>query len=265
MIRVLLMIAVAGFILSVGAISAAVAIGGPDMITRGGWTIAKGWDADWNWDDHHSDRSDRMGAETTRTLPWSGADKLEIDLPADVRYVQADGPATVVVTGPARLVADVEVKGDSIRYDRRHHRHGRKLTIVVKAASVQSFDLAGRSTLAIEGYDKPRLAIDVSGMAEVTASGRADEIDLDISGRGDVDLGQLKTLRARVDISGDGDATIAPTDSARLEVSGRGDIRLLTRPPQLETDISGSGKIREVGPDSTPAPAPEPAPKSSKL
>ena len=264
MIRVLLMIAVAGFILSVGAISAAVAIGGPDIVSRSGWTFAR------HWDGHdHGDHSGRQGPEITRTLEWTGADGLDIDLPADVRYVQAEGPPSVVVTGPARLVNKVVIRGDSIRYDRHRHAHRKKLTIVVRASSVERFDISGRSTLTIEGYRKDRLALDVSGSADVTAAGEADEIDLDISGRGDVDLGGLKTRSARVDISGDGDATISPTEWARLEVSGMGDVRLLTRPGDLETDISGSGKVRQAGPDVGPAPAPSPPPaaasKNTKL
>ena len=50
MIRVLTMIAVAGFVLSLASLSAAVAIGGPDAIARGGWMFA---DRDWShthWD-----------------------------------------------------------------------------------------------------------------------------------------------------------------------------------------------------------------------
>ncbi len=270
MIRVLLMIAVAGFVLSVGALSAAVAIGGPDAIARGGWWIADGrWGGhnEWNWDSESD--STGSGVQATRTLDWSGADSLDIELPADVRYVQADGPATVTVAGSQRAVSGVVVEGDSIRYGHASHGHHRKVSIVVRAPNIQRFDLSGRSTLAIEGYRQPRLALHVSGAADVTATGQADEVEVDISGRGDVDLGQLKTRGAEVEISGDGDATLAPTDWARLDISGTGDVRLLTRPARLETDISGAGKVREVGPEPSPSPSPSaspsPAPKSSKL
>ena len=37
MIRVLFMIAIAGFVLSVASLSAAVALGGPDFVAKGGW------------------------------------------------------------------------------------------------------------------------------------------------------------------------------------------------------------------------------------
>ena len=55
MIRPLLMIAGAGFVLSVASLSAAVAIGGPEAMSRGGWTIlSQDWgDLRWHPEDHH--------------------------------------------------------------------------------------------------------------------------------------------------------------------------------------------------------------------
>jgi hypothetical protein len=275
MIRVLLMIAVAGFVLSVGAISAAVAIGGPEAVAHGGWSVANGhWrgDSHWDWDDDDDGRraTRDWGPESTRTLTWSGADTLDLDLAADVRYIQQAGPATVTITGPTRLVDHVMVRGDTLKYeDRGHHTHRTKLAIVVRAPNIQSFDIAGRNTLVIEGYRQPRLRIDASGAADVTASGEVDDLELDLSGNADAELGALKTRRAEVDIAGSSDAVIAPTDDARLEIAGNGEVRLLTSPKSLSTDVSGSGRVRHEAPAiPTPPPAPtappSPSPKASK-
>ncbi|TAJ73154.1 MAG: DUF2807 domain-containing protein [Phenylobacterium sp.] len=271
MIRVLFMIAIAGFVLSVGTLAAAFAIGGPEAVARGGWVVAgKDWsgDWDWDWDDHdHHGRGARWssdsGPQATRTLAWSGADKLDLDLAADVRYVQAAGPATVTVTGPRRAVDEVIVRGDSIRYDHRRAHWRPKLSIVVQAPNVTSFDLSGNNTLTIENYRQARLKLDLSGDAEATATGETDLIELDISGSGDVDLGSLKAKGANVDVSGAADAVIAPTDWARLDISGSGDVRLLTNPAKLETDVSGSGKVRQDGPSTGPSPSPSASPSPS--
>ena len=64
------------------------------------------------------------------------------------------------------------------------------------------------------------------------------------------DLSELKAARADIDISGAGSATVGPTDSARVQISGMGDVNLLTRPKQLETHVSGAGRIRQPGQDS---------------
>jgi len=275
MIRVLTMIAVAGFVLCVGSLAAAVAVGGPEAIARGGWAIVDG--GEWNWGPHHSYRherdgrwsSDDYGKDTTRTMAWSGAEGLEIDLPADVRYIQSPGAGTVELAGPERALQDVEIHGNSISY-RHGRRHGYpKLEITVRAPNIHAFDISGRNSLQIENYRQARLDIDVSGRGDVTALGEADEIALDVSGDADVDLGKLRTKGADVEISGSGDTTIAPTDWAKVKVSGIGDVRLLTQPKKLETDISGSGRIRQdssasPSPSSSASPSPTPSPAARK-
>jgi len=280
MIRVLFMIAIAGFVLSVGTLAAAVAIGGPETIARGGWIVAgnkwaNDWDVDWDWDNHsevrrgHDDWRANAGPQVTRTLEWSGAKRLDVDLAADVRYIQQAGPASLTVSGPDAAVQRVIVRGDSIRYRSGRHRGYPRLTIVLRAPDVSGFNISGHNSLAIENYRQPRIGIDVSGDADVTATGEADEVNLDISGDAKVDVGALKSKGASVDISGSGDATIAPTEWANLDISGAGDVRLLTRPARLETDISGAGKVHQGGPSPSPSPSPtpspSPSPKSAKL
>ena len=270
MIRVLIMIAVVGFMLSLATLSAAVAIGGPDAITRGGWNLAEGgsWKGKhWGWDDDDRQMiAADLGPQTTRTLEWSGADRLDIDLAADVRYIQSAGPASIVVTGPQKAVEQVVVRGDSIRYERRNgqrHRRYPTLTIVIRAPDVATFDLSGRNTLSIENYRQPSLRLDVSGSAEVRASGQADDIQVDLSCSGEADLGALRSKSAHVEISGSADAVIAPTESARLEISGSGDVEMLTSPKTVETDISGSGKVRQRNLEDLPPAPPVPMPPKS--
>src|ERR1051325_5651009 len=95
MVRVLVMIAVAGFFVSLVTLTSAIAIGGPDGLENAAW---RGWSGHWShhgdfngwaWDD---DRWDRRhgggGAETTRDFAWSGGDSLDIHVPADVEYPQ---------------------------------------------------------------------------------------------------------------------------------------------------------------------------------
>ena len=197
---------------------------------------------------------DTDGPETTRTLDWSGADSLDIDLPADVRYIQQAGPGRVEVTGPQRAVERVVVRGDSIRYDQGRRWSRPKLTIVVRAPDVRSFDVSGRNTLSIEGYRQARLSLEVSGDASVKAEGQADEVSLEASGSARADLGRLKAKGADAEVSDAAEALLAPADWARLEVSGAADVRLLTNPPRLESDGAGAGRVRR---DGAPAPAGE--------
>lgn len=256
MIRVLIMIAVAGFVLALASLSAAVAIGGPDAIARGGWHWAGGWDHDEHWDktwDPDWDPAEDRGPVATRTFAWDGDDRLSLNIPAEVTYTQAEGPGKVTVTGPERLLNRMEVEDGRIRV-RKGAWGVRKVQIAVTAPSVTRFHLSGANRLTIQNYRQPSLSVHVSGASEVTAHGQTEVLDVDISGAGEAHMGELKANEARVDISGAGEATVAPAAKARLEISGMGEINLLTDPADLETDISGAGRIHRSRP-ATPEPA----------
>jgi hypothetical protein len=258
MIRVLILIAATGFLVSVIALSSAFAIVGPDAISHGAWSFGR--HNDWNWDDDDHGRPGRnwtsgSGPQTTREIAWSGGDLLEIDVPADVRFTQAPGPGKLVITGPQGSVERVEVEDGRIHFDRRVHNGGR-MTIVMSAPDVSRFDIGGANRLTIEGYSKDRLEVELSGSSEVTAKGVAKTVELDIGGSGEADLGGVAAEGADVDISGSGEAIIAPKDWATLDISGSGEVHLLTNPPRLETDISGSGRIRQGQRPASVAPSP---------
>lgn len=263
MIRALAMVAVAGFILAVVALTGAAALGGPDAIARGGWTFVAHDDGDWEW----GSRSHRhLGPETTRTLAWSGGDSLAIDIPADVEYTQADGPTTITVSGSQKLVDRVVIengritdKGGDFGWKHRHVR------IVVKAPNITRFSLRGSSDLEIRDYRQDSLSLDIAGSGDVEASGEVRIVDLEIAGSGEADLASLKAKEADVEIAGSGEATIAPTDRANIEIAGSGDVTLTTNPKSLTTDVSGSGDIHHRGGGSDADATPESAkPGSAK-
>jgi len=272
MVRVLVMIAVTGFLVSLASLTAAVAIGGPALLESaawGGWSPHWGHHGDysgWSWDVRDDDRRGG-GAQATRDFTWNGGDSLDVDVPAEVTYTQAPGPAKITVSGPERLVSEVEVEGGRISWTHRHHHmHWGDLVITMTAPNVTRFELGGSGKLAINSYKQDKLDLDISGDADVTAAGETGDLQLNVSGSGDADLSGLKARTADVDIAGSGEAKLAPTDAAKVDISGSGDVTLLTHPPKLDTDISGSGSLhQQAGAAPAPPPAPAaPAPPAKK-
>ena len=273
MIRVLVMIAVTGFLVSVVTLSTAIAIGGPEVITRGAWNGwgPDAWGSGWSsnghgWHFNYAD--DDRGAQGSREMAWSGGDTLDVDVPADITYTQAPGAGKLTISGPQRAL-------DNLRPGRRApalHQGtaataAADLTIVMTAPAVTHFDLNGvQGRLAVEGYKQDKLSINVSGDAEVSAKGEAKAVELSIGGSGDTDLSDLRVGDANVDIEGSGQATLAPTGAANINISGSGDVTLLTRPAKLESNVSGSGSIHQKDgskPSSTRRPGATGAAKAS--
>lgn len=260
MIRTLLIIAGAAFVLALASMAAGVAVGGRDMAAHG-----------WSWTfPGHGDGGDLIvtrqdgedAREVTRTLAWAGGDKLVVDLAADVEYVQGDTPG-ITVRGPADRVDKVRIEGDRLvwtgdeRNQDEHIVYGRRANgrgfwvdsgevhIVVTAPAVKIFDLRGSSDLTVKTYDQPTLTIDSSGSGDFRFSGVTKALDLTMTGSGDGDLSDLLTTDANVDISGSGDARIAPTGAVTADLSGSGDLDLATPPATLRQSITGSGDVRQ--------------------
>jgi hypothetical protein len=267
MIRVLVMIAVAGFLVSVVSLSSAVAIGGPELFTDAVWNH---WGSRWigsnhfNWSsDDWYDRGSRHGRDngpqTSRDLAWTGGDSLEVDVPADVRYTQAPGPGKVTISGPEREVSDVELEDGHIRFSRHGHHWG-DLTIVISAPAVTHFEMNSDGSIAIDGYKQDKLSLDISGSANVIAKGEAKGVELSISGSSSSDLTDLKVTDADVTMQGSGEATLGPTGVANINIAGSGDITLLNHPTKLESNVSGSGSIHQKDGTAAAAPAPPATP-----
>lgn len=248
MIRTLLIITGASVVLCAASLAGAAALGGNDL-ARHGWT----WTFREDGEEHtvHLDRADD-GPSVTRTLAWDGGDRLDVEVSADVTYIQGD-EASVVVTGPRDRVEGLRLTGGRLTYDDGDNvervvfgwRNSAPLRVTVTAPSVSRFDLSSSGELVIRDYDQPSLALSISGSGEVTARGRTETVALDISGSGEADLSGLETRDADIDISGSGEAAVGPTGAARIDIAGSGDVDLTRRPASLTQSISGSGDVNQ--------------------
>jgi hypothetical protein len=261
MTRTLVLIAFSGFILAVACIAGALALGG-NVLMHHHW--GRHWNVEWD-DGHHHWRGDddhpaAAGAPASREIAWPGGDKIEFDVPADVQYTQGPGPAKLVVTGPKDALDRLELSQGDLQYRDDDDFGDTRLTVVMTAPDVRRFSINGDNSLSIAGYDQDDLAVDVSGRGRVIAKGKAQAVNLDISGDGDIDMSGLAAKSARASISGSGRASVAPTDEADVSISGSGEIDLLSHPARLNSDVSGSGRVVEGAAASPPAQPAAPAP-----
>lgn len=264
MIRNLTIIAVASFVLAVACLGTAFAIGGREMVARGGWTIPA--NLHLNIEDEDGKVTIRNGEvtledhgpNTSRQIAWTGGETLRIDLPAHVIFVQGD-KAGVAVEGPeglarrvvltdGRLHFDGDGEGRGFRLDRggvRVFADSDDLVIRVTAPSVRNFVLNGSGDLDVQSYDQPDLSLTLNGSGEAYASGKTKAVDLKIAGSGEAELTSLTITDAKVAIAGSGEAKLGPTGEADVNIAGSGDVTLTERPARLSKSIAGSGDINE--------------------
>ena len=187
---------------------------------------------------------DPDGAAVTRELPWDGSESLTLEVPANVRFVQSDGPARVVVTGPKRSVDGFTARGGVLSDDRWHT--GKPIEVVVHAPRITHFSLKGSDQLVVEDYDQSQLVVETTGRAEVRAAGRVGHLKLQLQGFGWVDMSGLKASEADVSVAGSRHALVAASERARI--SGNGSVVLVTRPKAVDLDLGESGRVFTLGP-----------------
>ena len=145
MIRLLVIIAVVGFLTAIVTLGGAAALGGRDL-------AARDWQWNWvggpgPWRSHHDQGP---GSEsTTRELTWDGTEALDLAVPAELVFTQGGtGPGQLTITGPKYIVDALTLAAGRLDDGMSHHRRGR-LKILMTAPKVTRFDLGGSSRLTI--------------------------------------------------------------------------------------------------------------------
>lgn len=176
----------------------------------------------------------------TRQIPWDGSSSLVLGMPAAVRYVQGE-PAGITAKGPHRSVSTLQVNGGYVN-DRLLHT-GEPLELEIRAPAISRFELNGRSTLRIEGYDQDSLSVTTQGAATVAVDGRARQAKITMQGRSEVNLSGLAVENLDGKVGGAGTLVAAPTRVANLEVRNVASAVLLTRPAELNTRLIDEGRV----------------------
>jgi hypothetical protein len=243
MIRVLVLIAITGFLVGVVALSAAAGLGGPELAARNWrWIGAEWWDSDHDWPARRFE-----GPAATREMAWDGSSALVLDVPAEVTFSQAPGPGTVTLRGPKDLIEQVTLSQGRLSLENGFHAG--RLEIAVTAPEVTRFEANGDDRLDIRNYRQDALQLVIRGSAEAEVQGQARRAEVSIEGSGDADLDDLTLDDAKVDVSGSGEVSVAPRKAADLDISGSGEVTLRSRPERLQSQVSGSGRIVQMGGD----------------
>ena len=242
MIRTLVIIAVASFVLALACFAGAAALGGRELAANG-WVWPEKWQ---NYGIRISSAPDGRDAPgEVRELAWTGGDTLQVDIESDVTYVQG-AEAEVRIHGPEALVRQIVLEngrifltpeGEAMSFD------DDDLRIEVVAPSVRTFVINGSGELRIDGYDQENLTVQVNGSGKVRGEGRTDRLAVTVSGSGEADLGAIQVADANIKVVGSGETTVAPTGAAKVEIAGSGDVRLATKPTSLESQVDGSGEL----------------------
>ncbi len=154
---------------------------------------------------------------------------------------------TVKVEAPENLQGQIktEVKDGILSISTEGNiKTDKTVNILINVKALNSLDVSGSADVKTENQlicDK--LFIKSNGAGDVHLEVKATEIKTEISGAGDVSLkGSSQLLTADVSGAGDLKASNVETDKAKVKVSGAGDAKVNVK-QSLDADVSGAGSV----------------------
>ena len=233
MIRKLLIVFASGFVLSIFALSGAWAIGGSTLLAN----IKKDRNLTWS-----SDEDGPKEATVTRTLAFDGKGALTVDLPVELEFVRGD-KVEMTVSGPAPIMDALRWENGTLSLAPGTPLRRRGVRVTIVAPQLAGLILKGPGDIELRDLDQPALALDVSGPADVEASGRVETLTIATRGVGSLDLTDLLARDAKANLIGVGSVDLNASGKVEADISGAGSVTLHRKPAVLATRVSGVGSI----------------------
>lgn len=105
--------------------------------------------------------------------------------------------------------------------------------------------LSGSGNLEFFNIDYNKLCARISGDGNVVLNGQGQALDCTISGSGNIEALDFPVQTAKITISGSGNARVDVSEQLDVVISGSGDVEY-RGDPQLNSQVSGSGKVKKI-------------------
>lgn len=197
----------------------------------------------------------RIGKED-KWFDWnSGSDKITVYITVpEIEGISVSGSGDVIgqskfrtddldlnVSGSGSLFIDVEARGD---VDADVSGSG-SVELKGQFRGFES-DVSGSGRVQLSARIENTADFGISGSGRIMAAGSADAVRARISGSGKVLAADFETNRCDVRISGSGDVEINVKDELEANISGSGSVSYRGTPKKVNSNSSGSGKVRKM-------------------
>ena len=106
-------------------------------------------------------------------------------------------------------------------------------------------DISGSGSMELTDVDYDDIRAEVSGSGDLLLKGIADRLIFNVSGSGDLNALDCPVREADLRVSGSGSIRCDVSEKLKARISGSGNVWYKGN-PSLDVDISGSGKVRKL-------------------
>jgi len=173
--------------------------------------------------------------------------RIESNGAADI-YITVGDELSVKVTFDDNLIdlIETEVRGKTLKIgNRENYRSRNGCKIEISVPELERVYLRGSGDVLVERLEAEFFEFKLAGSGSLVAEGTTDELEVRLSGSGDIDTRDLIAQEAYVSLSGSGEVKVHAEESFDGSLSGSGDIAIYGNPADFSKSISGSGSIRK--------------------
>lgn len=118
------------------------------------------------------------------------------------------------------------------------------IEFVLEVKTLERLNIDGVSSVEAKNIQSKRLAVSLRGVGNVTISGKADVLDLDLFGVGSYEGAAFKTKQTVVRSRGVGSAVINASEQLDADLSGIGSVEYIGS-PQIQRSGQGLGSVKK--------------------
>lgn len=187
------------------------------------------------------------GQLASESRPVTGFTKVELSGTGELT-IEKTGTESLAISAEDNLLPLLtsEVSGDTLVLGTKRNTEivtTKPINYALTVKDLTGLTLSGSGNIRVSNLSTPKLTTKISGSGTITASGTADDQDLDISGSGRYQADQLASKTLNAGISGSGTASVLVSDALDVRISGSGTLTYTGDPTRVTQDVSGSGKL----------------------
>ncbi len=182
-------------------------------------------------------------SEENRALP--NFKQIRVVGGVDVIYNQ-NSSALVKISGDDNIIPIIEttVDGEILNITtKKSYSSQLPITLQITSPSLLAIFLDGSGKFTIDNINSPQLLVNISGSSTFTASGKVNNIEIQISGAGDVNTQSLDANEVALNIIGSGDLRVTAHKKLTATLLGSGEVKYFGNPGIIEKNIIGAGEV----------------------
>ena len=204
----------------------------------------------------------------TKDLELDRIDELSLTNSITVNLIQ-DNKQSIQIEGPANYLDLLNEDVDDGEWDikfKRCLKDPQKIKLDISLKDISALEIIGSGRiqggnqfsgdeldLEISGSGDMDLDLNykslesqINGSGQMNLRGKVKLQETKINGSGDFMAISLNSNESEVKINGSGDAEVAVSYSLKVKINGSGDVKYAGSPKEMSSEINGSGRLEQV-------------------